>query len=154
MPVRFTVDSNVLVYAADDRDPARQETALEILALAALRDCVLLPQALAEFFHAVSRKGLMPRREAAAQVRDWSIMYAVAAGANIGAVLMAAEAAAAGRFQFFDALLLTTARDAGCAAVISGDMADGAELNGVRVVAAFEPDGTISPRATALLEGA
>ena len=154
MAVRFTIDSNVLVYAADERDPVRQESSLEILTRAASRDCILLPQALAEFFHAVSRKGIMPRLDAAAQVRDWIIMFVVAAGANVGAVLTAAETAAAGRFQFFDALLLATARDAGCAAVISEDMADGAELSGVRVVAAFAPHGIISPRAMTLLEGA
>ena len=154
MPIRFTLDSNVLIYAADGREVARRECALEIISRAAMRDCVLIPQALAEFCHAVSRKGIMPRTVAAEQVRDWITMFTIAAGASGAAVVAAAEAAMAGRFQFYDALLLATASEAGCTAVISEDMADGAVLDGVRVVAAFEPHGVISRRATALLEGA
>jgi predicted nucleic acid-binding protein len=151
MPVRFSLDSNVLVYAADNRDPARQTSALEIINRAAQRDCILTPQALSEFFHAVSRKGIMPRTDATEQVRDWVLAFTVSAGATAAAVLIAAQAATAGRFQFYNALLLATARDAGCTAVISEDMAHGAELDGVRVVAAFGPHGVIGADAMALL---
>jgi predicted nucleic acid-binding protein len=47
---RFTLDSNILVYAADGRDPARRLSAIGIVEAAAPLDCVLLPQALSEFF--------------------------------------------------------------------------------------------------------
>jgi len=47
-PVRFSLDSNVLVYTADNREPARQATCIEIMARAARRDCVLTLQALSE----------------------------------------------------------------------------------------------------------
>jgi len=67
---------------------------------------------------------------------------------------VALQAAEAGRFQFYDALLLATARPAGCGVVISEEMADGAELDGLRVVGAFAPDGHISPGAEALLPAA
>jgi predicted nucleic acid-binding protein len=151
MPVRFSLDSNVLVYAADDRDPARQSSALEIITRAALLDCILTPQALSEFFHAASRKGIMPRMDAAEQVRDWITAFAVSAGPTAAAVLTAVQACAAGQFQYYDALLLATARDAGCTAVISEDMADGAALDGIRVVTAFGPHGVIGAGAMALL---
>ncbi|HME27290.1 MAG TPA: PIN domain-containing protein [Acetobacteraceae bacterium] len=153
MPVRFSLDSNVLVYAADDRDPARQGSALDIITRAAQCDCVLTPQALSEFFHAVTRKGIMPRMEAAEQVRDWITTFTVTPGATAASVLTAAQASAAGRFQFYDALLLATARDAGCSACISEDMADGAALDGVRVVTAFGGHGVIGADAVALLGG-
>ena len=42
-------------------------------------DCVLTLQALAEFFHAVTRKGKMPAEEAAALVHDWMELFPVAA---------------------------------------------------------------------------
>ncbi len=151
MTHRFSLDSNILVYAADDRDQRRQTSALEIINRAALRDCVLTPQALSEFFHAVSRKGIMPRTEAAEQVRDWATTFAVSQGATIAAVLAATQASTAGRFQFHDALLLATAREAGCTAVISEDMANGAELDGVRVVSAFGAHDVIAADAIALL---
>jgi len=148
---RFSLDSNLLVYATDGRDGARQAAAIEIVSRAARRDCVLTLQALSEFFHAATRKGIIPRPEAGAQVRRWMDVFTVAPGANRAAFLMALEAATAGRFKFYDALLLATAREAGCTAVISEDMADGAELDGLRVVAAFDEQSGISARALALL---
>src|SRR5690348_18172329 len=97
MPARFTLDSNVLIYAADGSEAARHECALEIISRAALHDCILRPQALAELFDDVSRKGIMPRSEAAEQVCDWITMFTVVAGASAAAVVTAAEAATAGR---------------------------------------------------------
>lgn len=149
--VRFSLDSNLLVYATDGRDPLRQSAAIEIVARAARRDCVLTVQALSEFFHAVSRKGIIPRSEAAAQVLRWIDVFALASGASANALASALEASTAGRFQFYDALLLATAREAGCAAVISEDMADGAELDGLRIIAAFDGQGGISVQAQNLL---
>ena len=150
-PRRFSLDSNILVYAADAADPPRQEAAIEIIARAARRDCILTVQALAEFFHAVTRKGIVPRPAAATQVRSWEAVFPVSSGAGSAALLTAIEAASLGRFQFFDALLLATARECGCAVLISEDMADGAELDGVRVVAAFDRHRQISTAALALL---
>ncbi len=66
-------------------------------------------------------------------------------------MLAAINASNAGRFQFYDALLLATTGAAGCTAVISEDMADGATLGTVEVVAAFDAAGGIGPRALALL---
>lgn len=149
--VRFSLDSNLLVYATDGRDARRQSAAIEIVARAAHSDCILTLQSLTEFFHVVSRKGIIPRSEAAGQVRRWMEVFALAAGASATALVEALEAATAGRFQFYDALLLATAREAGCTVVISEDMADGAELDGVRVVAAFDGQGGISPQALTLL---
>jgi predicted nucleic acid-binding protein len=150
---RFSLDSNILVYSVDNRDQPRRDSALEILNRAVLLDCVLVPQSLAEFFAVISRKGIMPRSDAAAQMQDWMQLFTVSAGPTGATVIAAAAAATAGRFQFYDALLLATAGAAGCEVVISEDMAHGAELAGVRVVAAFDPAGGIGAEALALLGG-
>lgn len=150
-PPRFTLDSNVLVYAADDREPVRQAAAIEIIERAARYDCVLTPQALAEFFHAATRKRIMPRAEAARQVQDWAVVFPITQGAGETALLIATGEAAAGRLQLFDALLLATAREAGCGVVISEDMGEHTRLDGVRVIAAFDRHGGISSAALALL---
>lgn len=122
---------------------------MDILARAALRDCVLLPQTLAEFFSAVTRKRLASRDLATAQLQDWLGAYPTVAGPTGQCVLDAAKAPP--HFQFYDALLLVTAAAAGCSAIISEDMHPGATLNGVRVVAAFDPAGKIGADARALL---
>jgi predicted nucleic acid-binding protein len=52
---RFSLDANVLVYAADRTAGERHERTLHILDRAVRRDCVLTLQALAEFFHVTTR---------------------------------------------------------------------------------------------------
>jgi predicted nucleic acid-binding protein len=146
---KFTLDSNILVYAVDRSARERHESAVEMLARASRRDFVLIPQALAEFFSAATRKRLAPRDLATAQLQDWLDAFPVAAGPTARSVLTAAKATP--HFQFFDALLLATAGAAGCSALISEDMHPGAVLGGVRVVAAFDPAGGIAPEARALL---
>lgn len=144
-----TFDSNILVYTAQAGDP-RQIAALELLRLAAGGPCVLTLQALGEFFFAVARKGLTTRPAAAAQVRRWITLFPAPLAASATAVATAMDASAEGRFSYWDALLLATAAEAGCAAAISEDMADGAALGSIRVVSAFA-GGTINPAARALL---
>ena len=149
--MRFTLDSNILVYAADGREPARRLSAIGIIEAAAPLDCVLLPQALSEFFHVVVRKRILPGSEAMAQVQDWLGVFLLTTGPSESALSAAMEATTACRFQFFDALFLATAREAGCTGVLSEDMADNAEMNGLRVIRAFTPAGAISNPARALL---
>ncbi len=63
---------------------------------------------------------------------------------------MALRAAAEGRACYWDALLVATAAEAGCAAILTEDMADGATLFGVRIVNPFAGD-PLSAQAGALL---
>jgi len=124
---------------------------VELLRLAAGGRCVLTVQALGEFFFAATRKRLLARPVAAAQVRRWMTVFPSPAAASATAVVAAMDAATEGRFSYWDALLLATAAEAGCAAAISEDMADGAALGSIRVVPAFAGDGGVNPAARALL---
>jgi predicted nucleic acid-binding protein len=146
---RFSLDSNVLVYAADRRAGARHERALAILDRAPRRDCILTLQALAEFFHATTRKGMVPKADAAAQVRDWSVEFPVAA-ADVDALRAALGLAMDGRFGFWDALLLATAERHGCAVMLSEDMQDGMRLNRLIVCNPFAGDALPAPVAELL----
>jgi len=55
------------------------------------------------------------------------------------------------RRALVEANLDTLTAEAGCAATISEDMAEGAALGSIRVVPAFAGDGGVSPAARALL---
>ena len=93
MTERFSLDTKILVYAADV--VAGHERTLEILDRAVRRDCVLTLQALTEFFHAATRKRMVARTEAAAQLRDWATAFPTVS-ADPGALWMALEFAADG----------------------------------------------------------
>jgi predicted nucleic acid-binding protein len=93
---------------------------VELLRLAAGGRCVLTVQALGEFFLAATRKRLLARPVAAAQVRRWMTVFPSPAAASVTAVVAAMDAAVEGRFSYWDALLLATAAEAGCAAASRG----------------------------------
>jgi predicted nucleic acid-binding protein len=145
---RFSLDSNVLVYAADGSAGSRHARALHILVLAARRDCVLTLQALGEFFHAATRKRIVPGHEAAAQTRDLLAIFGTAA-ADAEAFRAAVEGATQGKHSFWDGLLIATAARAGCDFLLSEDMQDGARIGGLTILNPFVGDAL--PEAVAAL---
>ena len=73
------------------------------------------------------------------------------AAASASAVRTALRIASAGHASYWDALLLATAAEAGCVAVLTEDLADGTTLAGVRIINPFAGD-ALSPDAEALLK--
>jgi predicted nucleic acid-binding protein len=139
MTDRFTLDTNVLVYAIDTAEGEKHRRAKEIVERAAQADCVLAIQALGEFYVSSQRRRLLPAVDAAAQVADWVELFATMGPGEANAVTAAREAAAT-RFGYWDAMLLSTAGSHGCTTLLSEDMADGATLGGVIVRNPFRGD--------------
>jgi predicted nucleic acid-binding protein len=147
---RFTLDTNLLVYAIDSAAGNRHQLSREIVQYAVRFDCWLTLQAVSEFYAAVTRKGIVPPADAAAQAVDWLDLFPCAAASD-GAVRTALADAAAGRASYWDALLLATAGEAGCVAILTEDLADGAELGGVRIHNPFAAGGGLTGPARRLL---
>jgi len=148
---RFTLDTNILVYSMDGGAGRRRQAAIEVIARAALRDCALTLQAISEFFSVAKRKNLMPVDKAAAQASDWLDLFPIAIVSK-SAARAALATSVAGQLSYWDGLLLATAAEAGCAAILTEDMADGSVLHGVRIVNPFAAAG-LSPEAERLLGG-
>ena len=146
---RFSLDTNILVYAVDRDSGERHDRSRVLLGRAARRDCVLTVQALAEFFHATTRKNLLPVARAGAFVRDWLDVFQVAS-ADTAALIHAMEAVEEHRLSFWDAMLWATARRSGCSAILSEDLQDGRRLSGVEIINPFTADA--SHRLEPLLE--
>ena len=145
---RFSLDTNILVYAVDRDADERHRRSRELMAQASRRDCVLTVQALAEFFHATTRKNLLEPARASAFVRSWLDVFRVVA-ADDSALLDAMDAVEEHRLSFWDAMLWAVARQNGCSAILSEDMQDGRRLSGVEFVNPFADDA--APRLAALL---
>lgn len=129
---RYTLDTNVLVYAVDPSEGRKHGLAVEIVDRSVDLDCVLTVQALAEFVAVATRRSMKSRADAVAQARDWLQLFPVAA-ADARAIDAAYTAVEEGCFALFDALLLATARGAGCTVALSEDMQEGAALDGIIV---------------------
>jgi predicted nucleic acid-binding protein len=73
--LRLSLDSNILVYAADGEAGDRHAAALDLVDRAIGADCILTLQSLAEFFYVATRKAKLEPAEAADYVGDWRAVF-------------------------------------------------------------------------------
>jgi predicted nucleic acid-binding protein len=136
--LRLSLDSNILIYAADIEAGERHTVALDLVERALRGDCILTLQSLAEFFYVTTRKAKLEAPEAAGYVDDWRAAFPVRY-AEERALADAVAAVLRHRLAFWDGLLWATVRRAGCRLLLSEDFQDGWSLGGVTVVNPFAP---------------
>ena len=147
--MRFSIDTNIFVYALDARDSAKQATAFELIKRVRQGDCAVGLQVCGELYAALTRRLRRAPWEAGQAARN--VMAAFENfSASKNAVERALAEAMAGRFSYWDALLLASAQDAGCSVLFSEDMADGARLGTVEIINPFNA-GALSERASTVL---
>ena len=145
----ITIDTNIFVYLADDDEPTKQAQARELIgALAADKVAVGL-QVVGELQNVLRRKLGQPPWVAAQAARNLMVRYANFT-ATPTAVELALTQLATGRLGYWDALLLTSAKEAGCIQILSEDLQDGAEVLGLRIINPFGPEG-LNQNARALI---
>jgi predicted nucleic acid-binding protein len=138
-PAAALIDTNVLVYAYDPLDPAKQQRAVHILERLERRSRgAVSTQVLGEFFTTVTRKLRPPlsREEAewnvAAFVRDWTVC-----AVTPGAVLEAIRAVGEHHVSYWDGLIWATAKLNGIPTVLTEDLSHGRLIEGVRFLSPF-----------------
>ena len=101
------------------------------------RDCVLTLQALAEFFHAVTRKDKMPVEEAAAMVHDWMELFpvAVADGRTLSRAVRLKERS---KLCLLGCHAGEAARTSGVTRLLTEDMQDGRMVGALRIENPFK----------------
>ena len=133
-----SLDTNVLVYAANVGNSDRHRVANEVISRAAAAGGVLTLQSLADFVRVMTVKARLQYFETKRLVDAWRRTFRVYA-ANEEAFDMALEASASHGLPIFDAILWATARQAGCDVLITEDFQDGRSLGGVTFLNPFEP---------------
>lgn len=131
MPGRAFIDTNVLVYAVDDADPAKKRLARTLLD--ETPELVLSAQVLGEFYVTVTRKlavALTPDT-AADLVNRLARLPCVAIDHQL--VQRATVASQRWQLSYWDALVLEAARQSGCVRVLTEDLTDGADYGGLRI---------------------
>lgn len=133
-------DTNVLLYAVSDRpeESAKAEVAREILDRT---DIVVSTQVLQEFYVQAtrpSRSHPLTHDQATGLVEAFS-RFAVQ---DITLPIVQASLALKARYglSYWDCAIIEAARAAGCDVVLSEDMSDGQDLDGVHVVNPFNPE--------------
>ncbi len=72
---RFSLDSNLLVYFFDPRDPHKQALAQQIILASAARDCVLGLQSIGEFYSVTTRKKILPASLAGHEALNFLVTF-------------------------------------------------------------------------------
>jgi predicted nucleic acid-binding protein len=136
MSARSFFDTNVLVYADDKAAPAKQRRAVDLIAEHRRAGTgVVSLQVLQEYFVTVTRKLHVDPRIARRKV-ELLAEFDVAAP-EVADILAAIDLHRLHGFSFWDALILRAAQQAGCSVLLSEDLQEAREIDGIRVVNPF-----------------
>lgn len=149
MAERVVLDTNVLLYAIDERIPQKQAVAEQVIALAQQIGALLPLIVLGEFFYAAPRKLGVSRAVARVHLTDFSLLFETRAYSHEH-IRRGAVENEAGRFAFWDAVMLACAEEAGCTTCLSEDMQDGVRLGSLTVRNPFGPKGLSAAALAAL----
>ena len=137
MNVRSFFDTNVLVYADDKASPKKQRRAIELVAEQRRAGTgVVSLQVLQEYFVTVTRKLGVDARLARRKVELLAEFDVVAP--ELADILAAIDLHRLHGFSFWDALILRSAKQAGCRVLLSEAFQDQREMDGVRIMNPFE----------------
>lgn len=150
---RLALDTNILAYLAgvsrDARDEAKIEQVRALIGdLGAKVSLVAPAQTLGELFVVLRRSGASAE-EARAILLEFSESFATSASER-RTVLAAADLVVDHKLQFWDALILNAAADAGCSLLLSEDMQDGFVTRGLTVVNPLKE--SVHPKLAALID--
>lgn len=132
------VDTNILVYRCDPREPRKRETARKLLRDGIVHNSLQIPhQALLEFVSVVTRVGpdgrsILPREEAWRQAEDFMAEIPVLYP-NAQVVRTALRGMAAYQLPWFDAHLWAYAEHYGLPEILTEDFEHGRLYGSVRV---------------------
>ena len=133
---RSFFDTNVLVYADDKAAPAKQRRALDLVAGHRRAGTgVVSLQILQEYFVTVTRKLQVDARIARRKV-ELLAEFDVATP-DVADILAAIDLTRLHGFSFWGALVLRSAKQAGCGVLLTEDLQDAREIDGVRIVNPF-----------------
>ena len=135
----LTVDTNILIYSVDPTDAVKHAIAKTLMASVYLGGGPLPLQCLTEFYAVCAKKAHLATSNRIAEVVADASQSMQIFPASHEDLLAAMKIHQQHRIQFFDALLLATARRAGCRIILSEDVQDGRDYDGITVRNPFTP---------------
>jgi predicted nucleic acid-binding protein len=130
-------DTNVLIYASEIAEPeGRNLIALDLMDKVAAHNAIISLQVIGEYINACRRKKISSLQQACERASLWMDIYTIPATAAYD-YIKAAQICEVYKLQFFDALIVTVARRAEATILLSEDMHDGLEVEGLRVINPF-----------------
>ena len=130
MAARSFIDTNILICSVDRADPAKQNTALELIARHAKdRTGVISTQVLQEFYSAATRKLGIEPLQARQHLRDFRIFDIVQVTPAI--IEEGIDCSILHQLSFWDGLILAAATTAKSTELLSEDLSHEQKLQGI-----------------------
>jgi predicted nucleic acid-binding protein len=143
---KFFLDSNIFIYSFDAMEVAKRSRAIEVVdRISRARSGVISVQVLNESYVNWTRRSRisMPPDEASGMVNLLIRRFRVL-DLTLDCVETAIRLTMQHSLQYWDALLCATALKSGVSYLLSEDMQDGRELEGIRIINPLQPDFDLS----------
>ncbi|MHB8840003.1 MAG: PIN domain-containing protein [Gemmatimonadaceae bacterium] len=126
------IDTNILVYAADDDATPRRDASRKIIAsLVQDGSGVVSTQVMQEFYVAATRKLGMPPLAAKAVLKTFAVFEVVQVSPEL--IHAAVDCSVLNTVSFWDALIIASASSAGCSRLFTEDLSSGQAIMGVAI---------------------
>lgn len=130
------IDTNILIYALDQADPVKQQKARALLKTLQEKETgVISTQILQEFF-VVSTAKLKLKIDLVKKIII-TLKNFKTITVDLKIIEEAIDCSALNKISFWDALVVTTAKAAGCHSIWSEDLGHGQLIDGVRIINPF-----------------
>jgi len=129
---KFTLDTNILIYAIDSDSAEKHKVAIAIVEEAMDMNCILTTQALAEFYSAATKKGYATHTQVVSYIEAWRDVFPIV-GNSSEVLFRALSAKEKYGLSFWDAMIWASAKEAGCGLLLSEDFQDGIKIDGVLI---------------------
>jgi predicted nucleic acid-binding protein len=134
--VKVALDTNVLAYAEGVDGSERRDAALDLVRRLPQESAVIPVQVLGELFNVLVRKAGRSRDEARDALLSWRDTFPVV-DTSSDVMVVAADLAARHRLGIWDAVILSTASQAGCRLLLSEDLQEDFTWGGLTVTNPF-----------------
>jgi predicted nucleic acid-binding protein len=138
MSSRIFVDTNVFIYARDNRFPQKQVVARNWLAQITARELVVVsPQVIGEL-HNVASKGKLRASEAASHLSTTALEVWSTGQTDLDLLTLAWDVRQRTGFQWWDCVILAAAITADCRYLLSEDYQHDRTVDGVTIISPFK----------------
>lgn len=134
---RYTLDTNILIYAVDSSQGTKHKLAAKLLLHAASEQQPLMLQSLHEFAAVILRKRMIAASQLTTLLRYHERSFEIVPPQSDD-LFAAIKAQQNHNLSFFDALLWASAKRSGCQLLLSEDFQDGRSLEGVQFINPFK----------------
>ena len=132
MPARTFIDTNILLYAIDRADPAKQETAIGIIEThAKSRTGILSTQVLQEFHSAATRKLGIGPTASRQHLRDFRVFDIVQITPDL--IETGIDTSLLHQTSFWDGLILAAASAANATELLTEDLNHNQTIQGITI---------------------